>query len=111
MGVGAPPLTRSDIPQFVPTGSTSLRAAVGDVCSRFYDREGGEVHFDGSDRLIALELQALKHIPVTIAVAVGREKMQYITAGARGGHFNRLVTDPATAEDLLEASRSTPVTG
>ena len=25
MGVGAPPLTRSDIPRFVPTGSTSLR--------------------------------------------------------------------------------------
>ena len=30
MGVGAPPLVRSDIPQFVPTGSNSLRAAVGD---------------------------------------------------------------------------------
>lgn len=110
MGVGAPPLTRSDIPQFVPTGSTSLRAAVGDVCSRFYDRVGAEVHFDGSDRLIALELQALKHIPVTIAIAVGREKIQSIAAGARGGHFNRLVTDPATAEALLEASQTTPVT-
>jgi DNA-binding transcriptional regulator LsrR (DeoR family) len=111
MGVGAPPLTRSDIPQFVPTGSTSLRAAVGDVCSRFYDGEGGEVQFDGSDRLIALELEALKHIPVTIAVAVGREKIQSITAGARGGHFNRLVTDPATAEALLEAGQNTSVTG
>jgi DNA-binding transcriptional regulator LsrR (DeoR family) len=103
MGVGAPPLTRSDIPQFVPTGSTSLRAAVGDVCSRFYDRDGGEVHFDGSDRLIALELQALHHVPVTIAVAVGKEKIDSITAGALGGYFNRLVTDPATAEALLDA--------
>ncbi len=40
MGIGAPPLSRSDIPRFVPTDSTSLRRAVGDVCSRFYDRDG-----------------------------------------------------------------------
>ena len=101
MGVGAPPLTRSDIPQFVPTGSTSLRAAVGDVCSRFFDRDGEPVPFDGAERLIAVELDMLRHIPVTIAVAVGREKISSITAGARGGYFNRLVTDPATAEALL----------
>jgi DNA-binding transcriptional regulator LsrR (DeoR family) len=103
MGVGAPPLIRSDIPQFVPTGATSLRAAVGDVCSRFFDRAGDEVHFDGSDRLIALELEALQHIPVTIAVAVGKEKVESIIAGARGGYFKQLVTDPATAEALLES--------
>ena len=104
MGVGAPPLTRSDIPQFVPTGSTSLRAAVGDVCSRFYDRDGAPLDFDGAERLIAAELETLRHIPVTIAVAVGREKIDSITAGARGGYFNRLVTDPDTAEALVAAA-------
>ncbi len=104
MGVGAPPLTRSDIPQFVPTGSTSLRSAVGDVCSRFYDRNGAPVDFDGAERLIALELETLRHIPVTIAVAIGKDKLESITAGARGGYFNRLVTDPATAEALLTAT-------
>lgn len=104
MGVGAPPLTRSDIPQFVPTGSTSLRSAVGDVCSRFYDRNGAPVDFDGAERLIALELETLRHIPVTIAVAIGKDKLESITAGARGGYFNRLVTDPATAEALLMAT-------
>jgi DNA-binding transcriptional regulator LsrR (DeoR family) len=103
MGVGAPPLTRSDIPQFVPTGSGSLRSAVGDVCSRFFDNQGNPVPFEGVERLIALELEALQHIPVTIAVAVGRDKVESIAAGARGGYFNRLVTDPATAEALLEA--------
>lgn len=101
MGVGAPPLTRSDVPQFVPTASSSLRAAVGDVCSRFYDRNGDPVEFDGAERLIALELDVLRHIPVTIAVAIGRDKLDSITAGARGGYFNRLVTDPATAEALV----------
>jgi DNA-binding transcriptional regulator LsrR (DeoR family) len=103
MGVGAPPLMRSDIPRFVPTSSTSLRAAVGDVCSRFYDRDGEPVEFDGSDRLIAVELDALRHIPVTIAVAVGQDKIESIIAGARGGYFNQLVTDPATAAAILDA--------
>ncbi|WP_319449670.1 MULTISPECIES: sugar-binding transcriptional regulator [unclassified Mycobacterium] len=101
MGVGAPPLMRSDIPRFVPTDSTSLRSAVGDVCSRFYDRAGDEVDFDGRERLIALELEALRHVPVTIAVAVGHEKIESIVAGARGGYFNQLVTDPATATAIL----------
>jgi DNA-binding transcriptional regulator LsrR (DeoR family) len=101
MGVGAPPLLRSDIPQFVPTGSSSLRSAVGDVCSRFYDRNGDAVPFDGGERLIALELDALRHIPVAIAVAVGRDKVDSIIAGARGGYFNQLVTDPGTATAIL----------
>lgn len=108
MGVGAPPLTRSDIPRFVPTSSTSLRSAVGDVCSRFYDRAGAPVLFDDGERLIAVELDTLRHIPVTIAVAVGGDKVQSIIAGARGGYFNRLVTDPATANDVLAVA---PVQG
>ncbi len=107
MGVGAPPLMRSDIPQFVPTGSDSLRASVGDVCSRFYDRAGDAIDFEGSDRLIAVELEALRHIPVTIAVAVGKEKIDSIVAGARGGYFNQLVTDPATAAAILDSIEST----
>lgn len=103
MGVGAPPLMRSDIPQFVPTGSDSLRAAVGDVCSRFYDRTGDVVEFEGSERLIAVELEALRHIPVAIAVAVGKDKIDSIIAGARGGYFNQLVTDPGTATAILDS--------
>lgn len=106
MGIGAPPLMRSDIPRFVPTGSNSLRAAVGDVCSRFFDRDGRQVDFEDSDRLIAVKLEALRHIPVTIAVAVGREKVDSIIAGARGGYFNQLVTDPSTAAAVLDVVES-----
>ncbi|GAB2712613.1 sugar-binding transcriptional regulator [Nocardia thraciensis] len=103
MGVGAPPLLRDDIPQFVPTTAASLRAAVGDVCSRFYDRAGAAVDFPGGERLIAVDLSVLQQIPVGIAVAIGQEKVAPILAGARAGYFNRLVTDPATARQLLEA--------
>jgi DNA-binding transcriptional regulator LsrR (DeoR family) len=103
MGVGGPPLMGTDIPHFVPTGSTSLRSAVGYVCARFYDRAGYEVEFEGSERLIAVELEALRHVPVAIAVAVGSDKVDSIIAGARGGYFNQLVTDPGTATAILES--------
>ncbi|GAA3701000.1 sugar-binding transcriptional regulator [Gordonia hankookensis] len=108
MGVGAPPLLRSDIPQFVPTSSVSLRDSVGDVCSRFFDRDGAAVDFEGGDRLIAVELELLRHIPVGIAVAVGADKVESVIAGARGGYFNQLVTDPATALAIAERAEALP---
>lgn len=101
LGVGAPPLTRESIPGFVPTDAASLREAVGDVCSRFYDRNGEPVAFPGIDRLVATSLSVLQRIPVSIAVAVGAQKVPGLAAGARAGYFNRLVTDTATAEALL----------
>lgn len=101
LGIGAPPLTRESIPGFVPTDAVSLREAVGDVCSRFYDRNGAPVPFPGSDRLMSTGFEVLRGIPVTIGLAVGAEKVVSIAAGARAGYFNRLVTDAATATALI----------
>jgi DNA-binding transcriptional regulator LsrR (DeoR family) len=103
-GVGAPPMVRSDMPHFVPAGSASLVDAVGDVCSRFYDRQGKAVRYPGSERLIALSFAELQRIPITIAVASGLDKINSILAGAQAGYFKRLVTDPATAERLLDVA-------
>lgn len=108
LGIGAPPLLRTDIPQFVPTSSDSLRESVGDVCSRFFDRDGDAVHFEGAERLMAVELEVLREIPVTVGVAVGADKVDSIIAAARGGYITRLVTDPATAQ--LLADRAQPLT-
>ncbi len=104
LGVGAPPLLRSELPQFVPTSAASLREAVGDVCSRFYDRSGAEVGYPGSERLIAVELADLVKLPMVVAVAAGPEKVAPLRAGAGAGYFNELVTDPATAELLVAGS-------
>jgi DNA-binding transcriptional regulator LsrR (DeoR family) len=101
-GVGAPPLLRSDAPQFVNvTTSPDLIEAVGDVCSRFFNRAGQPVLFPGSERLIAVDLETLKSIPTVIAVAAGRNKVATIIAAARAKLFSQLVTDPRTAEDIL----------
>lgn len=104
MGVGPPPLTRSSVPRFLPQDITGLRDAVGDVCSRFYDDAGRPVAFAGDDRLMAIRLEALRELPVGIAVATGEAKVRAIAAGARAGYFDRLVTDEATAAGLLALS-------
>jgi DNA-binding transcriptional regulator LsrR (DeoR family) len=101
-GVGAPPLLRSDAPQFVNvTTSPDLIEAVGDVCSRFFNRAGQPVAFAGSERLIAVDVETLKSIPTVIAVAAGPNKVAPIIAAARAKLFSQLVTDPRTAEDIL----------
>ncbi len=101
-GVGAPPLLRTDAPQFVNlAASPDLIEAVGDVCSRFFNRAGAPVPFAGSERLIAVDLKTLKSIPTVIAVAAGPNKVAPIIAAARAKLFSQLVTDPRTAEDIL----------
>jgi DNA-binding transcriptional regulator LsrR (DeoR family) len=102
LGVGAPPATRESIPAFVPT--RAVASAVGDICSRFFDRDGNDVPFPGGDRLIATSLELLRRIPASIAVAVGEVKVPGIIAGARAGYFNQLVTDIPTARALIAAA-------
>jgi DNA-binding transcriptional regulator LsrR (DeoR family) len=101
LGVGAPPTLPRSLPRFVPTHAVS--GAVGDVCTRFYDRQGRDVPYPGVERLIATSLDVLRRIPVSIALAVGQEKVPGIIAGARAGYFNQLVTDPPTASALVAA--------
>ncbi|WP_043618217.1 sugar-binding transcriptional regulator [Nonomuraea candida] len=104
VGVGSPPLTRQMVPALMPREAESLRLAVGDVCMRVYDRDGAAITYPGSERLVAPTPEELRRIPHTIAVAVGAEKVLSIVAGARGGYFNRLVTDTPTAEGLVAAT-------
>ncbi|TDD44771.1 MarR family transcriptional regulator [Nonomuraea terrae] len=104
VGVGSAPLMRQMTPSLMPRDAESLRRAVGDVCMRVYDRDGAPVTYPGSERLVATQLEELRRIPHTIAVAVGAEKVLSIVAGARGGYFNQLVTDTPTAEGLLAAA-------
>jgi len=106
VGIGAPPQTRASMPNFVPRGADWLRTSAGDICTRFFDSEGVQLSYPGSERLIATTYESLRQIPHTIAVAVGETKIPSILAGARAGWFNTLVTDTPTASALLERAHS-----
>ena len=51
---------------------------------------------------VAVDRATLGKIPTVIAVAAGRDKVAPIIAGARAHYFNQLVTDPRTAEEILD---------
>ncbi len=104
LGVGAPPLARQSLHGSFSPDDPWLQNAVGDICARFYDENGAPLAFPGSERLLSTDLETLRRIPTTIALAAGTEKLSSIRAGARAGWFNQLVTDTSTAQALLAAA-------
>ncbi len=75
------------------------RRAVGDICSRFFDIHGNQIHPDIS--VIGIDLDQLKNIPEIIAIAGGVEKVNAILGALRGGYVTSLVTDRITAQAVL----------
>ena len=107
VGVGAPPHTRASMPDFVPRGAAWLRTSAGDICTRFFDDQGTQLDYAGSERLVATTYETLRRIPHTIAVAVGAAKIPSLLAASRAGWFNTLVTDTPTASALLARAEAT----
>ena len=76
-----------------------LRAigAVGDVLGRFLDSDGNEASDDLAERTIALQLEDIRKVPVSIAVASGIEK----AAVARAALSSRLCTVLVADADVV----------
>ncbi|MDN5900665.1 MAG: transcriptional regulator, partial [Brachybacterium sp.] len=100
-GIGSPYARRESLTSVVPREDTGLRGAVGDLCLHFFDADGKEVLYPGSDRLVRPSVEQLRAIPTSIALAAGGEKVSSIRAGARTGLFTTLITDALTAEAVL----------
>jgi DNA-binding transcriptional regulator LsrR (DeoR family) len=79
--------------------------AVGDICSRFFRRDGSPCPSPLSARVVGIELTDLRRVPWVVAVAVGSEKAAAILGALRGGYINVLVTDEATARLVLRLAR------
>jgi DNA-binding transcriptional regulator LsrR (DeoR family) len=74
--------------------------AVGDICHRTFRADGTPVTGDLDDRIIAIPMEDLMHIPRRIGIAGGERKREAIRGALAGGWVNALVTDLRTAEDL-----------
>ncbi len=75
--------------------------AVGDCCTRFFDRDGAPVRSLVDDRVIAIDLPELLKIPTVLGVAAGRFKAPGVHAALTGGFFDVLAIDSELAEELL----------
>jgi deoxyribonucleoside regulator len=79
--------------------------AVGDICSRFFNREGQICHEQLNNRTIGIELEELRKKEFSILAAGGKKKVDAILGAIKGRYPNVLVTDQYTAKALLEKAR------
>ena len=80
------------------------RGAVAVLAGRFVDARGRAVAGELDDRMIGMTVQDIARIPERICVAAGREKADAIRALLVGGYVTTLVTEEATARNVLSAS-------
>jgi DNA-binding transcriptional regulator LsrR (DeoR family) len=80
------------------------QGAVGDMSTRFFNSEGEPVHVL-DDRLIAIEWEQLKAVPLVIAMAAGLEKRAAVLGALRAACMDVLITDELTARAVLKAGR------
>ncbi|WP_197277467.1 sugar-binding transcriptional regulator [Bacillus sp. FJAT-27245] len=76
--------------------------AVGDICSRFFDRDGKICNESLNDRTLGIDLEELKRKEHSILVAGGQNRIEGIYGALKGRYANILVTDHFTAQFLLE---------
>ena len=83
----------------------SRSRSVGEICTRFFDVEGRPCVTALDRRLVALDLNQLRAVPLVVCVASGTSKAAAILGAVRGGYVNSLVTDDVTAAEVLTLAR------
>ncbi|MDE1549822.1 sugar-binding transcriptional regulator [Jeotgalibaca caeni] len=75
--------------------------AIGDIVSRFIDREGKVVDEELNNRTVGIQLEELKKIPHSILIANGTNKVSGVHATLTGGYCNHVIIDTLLAQNLL----------
>jgi DNA-binding transcriptional regulator LsrR (DeoR family) len=88
-------LTRRDLKELREAG------IVGEICGRFFDVEGHYEQYEINQRIIGLELDDLRKIPQSLAVARGLPKVVSIFGALRGRFVKVLATDDVTAREVI----------
>lgn len=76
--------------------------AVGDICSRFFDKNGEVCNESLNERTLGISLESLRKKEHSILVAGGPHKIEGIYGALKGGFANVLITDQFTAQFLLD---------
>ncbi len=76
---------------------------VGEICGRFFDKNGTECDTKWRDRVVSIEFSQLRRIPNVTAIVLGEDRVQAIRAAAAGQLIKSLVTDERTAMALLDS--------
>ncbi|TDL66382.1 sugar-binding transcriptional regulator [Rhodococcus qingshengii] len=76
--------------------------AVGDICSRFFDKEGEVCNESLNERTLGVKLEDLRDKEYSILVAGGPNKIEGIYGALKGNYANVLITDQFSAKFLLD---------
>ena len=80
---------------------------LGSIYGHVLDRDGRIANISLNHKIVAASLQDILTTPHKIAVATGRHKVDILIACMQNRYINELITDRATAEQILSAfSRS-----
>ena len=71
--------------------------AVTDICGYGIDIDGNPVETVTTNRIIGINLDTLKTIPIRMGCSSGINKTQAVLGALRGGYINVLVIDEETA--------------
>lgn len=76
--------------------------ALGDICSRYYDRDGKIITNSYTPKVVGIDVDMLKRIPLVVGVAAGEGKIDAIVGALKGKHLDVLITNIFTAERLMK---------
>lgn len=76
--------------------------AVGEMVGRFFGEDGEHDGIAINQRIIGIELDELRKIPLVLAIGRGVPKAQAILGALRAKYVSVLATDEATARAILE---------
>lgn len=74
----------------------------GDICSRFFDKDGELCSEAINNRTVGIDLSELRKKEKSILIAGGQRKIKAIQAALAGKYANILITDQFTAQALLK---------
>lgn len=108
VGVGSVRSAESSYFQFTSIETQQLQTlidqegGVGEILARVINRRGELCAQQLSDRVVGIDLDDLRRIPLTIGLAAMEEKALPIAAALRGGYLDTIITDEVTANQVLE---------
>ena len=109
IGLGTPPgVDQFFVSEVPPRSAENLlhSQAVGDVLTHFFREDGSLVPDIPGYEQIAFNPADLRRVRKVICLAGGRNKVPALTAAAKAGYYNMLVTDSVTAEAIYTTIRS-----
>lgn len=75
---------------------------IGDICGRFFDKDGNLIDTCFNRRVIGIDLEQLKKIPYVIGVVSGSQKAMAILGAIGSGVLDVLITDEDTALEVYQ---------